>query len=482
MRRNLLIICYLALLAPLMANPLKAQEKYPRRTPIVEAFEKNKDAVVSITGKQLTRRDDIFGWDLEEWFFFRPRPMARPFLGSGFLLDKRGYIVTNAHVVADALEINVILSDDSKYDARLIALDRTSDLALLKIAADKLFPAVTLGRSDDLMIGETVLAIGNPFGYQHTLTEGIISAVHRDMAIEDRVFPSLIQISAPINPGNSGGTLLNINGEVIGINTAIRRAAEGIGFAIPIDLLRESLPRMLSMKIESELRIDLGMTVGDPDPAAGGAVGRQGLRVCGIRAESAAARAGLQEGDIITALNGETTATAIDFYLNLLEHELGGKLNMQVLRKEDAALTTTKGKRFKIEMVLRERPKPDGARLAQRFFGMKVDSISARAARNYGWAVEQGTVRVVSVERSSPADNAGIEAGDLIISLNQNVVKNLDELGYKLEMLREGSLVKLTIRRLRENQISIRLWDFETTLRVRSSRGSSDETSERFRL
>ena len=231
------IFALLWMLSLLISTSLPAQEKYSRRTPLVESFDKNKDTVVSIAGKQLTRRDDIFGWDLDEWFFFRPRPMATPFLGSGFIIDQRGYIVTNAHVVADALEINIILADDSNHEARLIALDRVTDLALLKVNADKSLPTVTLGRSDDLMIGETVLAIGNPFGYQHTLTEGIISAIHRDMAIEDRVFPSLIQISAPINPGNSGGPLVNLAGEVIGI-TSLKLAiggVEGMGYAINIE-------------------------------------------------------------------------------------------------------------------------------------------------------------------------------------------------------------------------------------------------------
>jgi serine protease Do len=478
MKRYSTYISGLMFFSLLLSNPLWAQEKYPRRTPIVEAFQKNKDAVVSITGKQLTRRDDIFGWDMDEYFFFRPRLMATPFLGSGFLLDQRGYIITNAHVVADALEIIVVLSDDTKYEARPIALDRTSDLALLKIEAEKSFPTVTLGRSDDLMIGETVLAIGNPFGYQHTLTDGIISAVHRDMAIEDRVFPSLIQISAPINPGNSGGALLNINGEVIGINTAIRRAAEGIGFAIPVDLLRDNLPRMIGMKIESELRINLGMTVGDLGKTAGTNSSEPGVLVLSVRAESAAAQAGVQAGDVITAVDGKTMGSAIDFYLNLLEQSLGGKLNLEIRRKKDITSTTEKGEHLRIEMVLRERPKPDGAQLARRFFGIKVAGITDREARNYGGAVEKGTVKVVSVEQDSPADNAGIEAGDLIIGLNQIVVRNLEELAYKMEMLTEGSLVKINLRRLRRSQLGIRLWDLETNLRVRSSRGNTSERVE----
>jgi len=468
----------------LISTSLPAQEKYSRRTPLVESFDKNKDTVVSIAGKQLTRRDDIFGWDLDEWFFFRPRPMATPFLGSGFIIDQRGYIVTNAHVVADALEINIILADDSNHEARLIALDRVTDLALLKVNADKSLPTVTLGRSDDLMIGETVLAIGNPFGYQHTLTEGIISAIHRDMAIEDRVFPSLIQISAPINPGNSGGPLLNINGEVIGINTAIRRAAQGIGFALPVDQLRENLPKMLSTKIESELRIDLGMTVGDgkkPKATKSQPSGAYspGVLVLNVRAESAAARAGLQAGDVITAVNGEAMSSTIDFYLGLLEHNPGIKLDLQIRRPDDVAAAIDNGKALRIEIVLQERPKPDGIQLAGRFFGMKVEGISAREASKYGGAAEAGTVGVVTVERGSPADNAGIEAGDLIIGLNQNVVRSVEDLGYKLEMLSAGGLVKLSVRRLQQSAWGIKLWDFETTLRTRSSDRSSQPGSDK---
>jgi serine protease Do len=224
---------------------ISGQEKYSRRTPIVEAFEKNKDAVVSISGKQAARPRDIFSWDIDEWFFSQPRPQTTPFLGSGFIIDSRGYIVTNNHVVDKAIEINISRADGKVYKGR-------------KIAADESLPTVILRREDDLLIGETVLAIGSPFGYQQTLTDGIVSAVHRDLIIDNNKFPNLIQISAPINPGNSGGPLLNINGEVVGINTAIRRAAQGIGFAIPVPQLLQQLPKILSREIEIDQRIDFG--------------------------------------------------------------------------------------------------------------------------------------------------------------------------------------------------------------------------------
>ena len=244
---------------------LTAQGPYSRRTPIVEAFEKNKDSIVSITSKYVTEIE--MGTPFRFWggddFPFLRRRMEIPTLGSGFVINPDGYILTNAHVVARADFIEVITSDGSRYRSQKVAEDRLADLALLKIDSDKPLPVVTFN-CDELMIGETVLAIGNPFGYQQTLTDGILSAIHRDVELdEDLVLPEMIQISAPINPGNSGGPLLNINGEVIGMNTAIRRAAQGIGFAIPIERIRKNLLNMLNKEIDIKRRLDFGLTVDD---------------------------------------------------------------------------------------------------------------------------------------------------------------------------------------------------------------------------
>ncbi len=297
---------------------------YDRRTPVVEAYEKNKDAVVSISSQQIrTVRNDIFSFGFDD-YFFAPRKVRIPSLGSGFIINERGYIITNSHVVEGAADIDIVMSDGSTYKAELVAANPTADLAVLKVEADKPMPKVTLG-SNDLLIGETVLAIGNPFGYQQTLTEGIISAIHRDVQISEQIgLEEMIQISAPINPGNSGGPLLNINGELIGINTAIRQAAQGIGFAIPIDNLRKHLPQMLSL--EKRYRVDFGLEVIDAnEPGA-----NSGVIVRSVRAESPAAQARLVVGDIIRTVESQPVASAIDFYLMMLDWQRGGDVNFEV--------------------------------------------------------------------------------------------------------------------------------------------------------
>ena len=456
---------------------VQAQSQYSRRTPVVEAFEKNKDAVVSITGKQLVRQTDPFFWDFDDWFSFRTKFRETPFLGSGFLIDERGYVVTNAHVVEEATEILVVMSDQQEYQARKIAANRSADLALLKIepkSLGKKFPKVSLWRGGDLWIGETVLAIGNPYGYQHTLTEGIISARHRNLEIEKRTFEDLIQISAPINPGNSGGPLININGEVIGVNTAIRRAAQGIGFAIPIDQLCREIPKMLGVQIETQLRVDFGAKVVDslPNEIPTAPDLKKQVKVETVRAESAATKAGLKKNDIITAVNGTTIHSAIDFYLELLEHKVGSQISFDILRTTNTGIATP-SRRQTITMLLKARPKPNAAYLAKELLGMKIISLSKRAADTM--AHQEGNVQVESVQLDSPAHNAGIEKGDILIAVDNAIVKNKEELGYKLEALEPGQLVTLTLSRIRKQGWVIEFAQYDRTLRTRSPHKSKSD-------
>ncbi|MBN2375228.1 MAG: trypsin-like peptidase domain-containing protein [Sedimentisphaerales bacterium] len=475
MKHNFNIIrCFLliAFLTGSAGSPSPAQAQaiqHPRRTPIVEAFQKNKDAVVSITGKQLVRESNPF-WGFEDWGLFRPRLQARPFLGSGFVLDNRGYVVTNAHVVSGALEVTVIMADGSQFPAETIVASESLDMALLKIEPKNPLPTVQLGRSDDLMIGETVLAIGNPFGYQHTLTDGIISAVHRDMQIEDKEFPNLIQISAPINPGNSGGPLLNINGYVIGMNTAIRRAAEAIGFAIPVDQLRENLAKILYANIQDDRRIDFGAKIVDfppPDNQTQILILRKGVLIQSVRPDSAADLAGLRSDDVITAVAGTPTNSAINFYLELLEQKLDQKIEFEIWRKQNDSTNSPK-KQLNISVTLKERPKPDAADLALNMFGINVHSLTERQIDNYGGAAEPGYIAVSSVVPRSPADNSGIVKGDLIMVINNTPIQNLDSLGYKLETISQGSLVNITVYRSKNTRWGREIWKFDAKLKAQS--------------
>jgi len=421
-----------------------AQEPYSRRTPIVEAFEKNKNSVVSITSKYATKVDlatPFWFWGGDDFPFLR-RQMEIPSLGSGFIINPDGYILTNAHVVARADSIEVITSDGSRYQSQKVAEDQLADLALLKIDSDKPLSVVTFN-CDDLMIGETVLAVGNPFGYQQTLTDGILSAIHRDVELaENLVLPEMIQISAPINPGNSGGPLLNINGEVIGMNTAIRRAAQGIGFAIPIERIRKNLLNMLNKEIETQRRLDFGLTVDDIKQQENS----NGILVRSLHPDRAASRVGFQPDDIITAVDGQKITSAIDFYLAIMAHRPPTAITFQLLRDK---LTDQNAKeRYReITLTLRERDKPDGIKLAQRLLGMQVESLTQAKINLLRLVAEPGDIMVKKVENKSAAYEAGIKTGDIIAELDDQAIGDIDQLGLKLETLEGETWVKILLYR-----------------------------------
>ncbi|MBN2212001.1 MAG: trypsin-like peptidase domain-containing protein [Sedimentisphaerales bacterium] len=450
-----------------------------RRTPIVEAFEKNKDTVVSILGKRdISTRDEMYNWILEDFPFFQQRNL-RPSLGSGFIIHPRGYIVTNAHVIKNATDITVILADAKEYKGKVVAMDEGIDLALVKIDAPGSLPTVTLGDSDDLLIGETVLAIGNPFGYSQTLTDGIISAIHRKVLLDERQGPlDLIQISAPINPGNSGGPLLNINGEVIGINNAIRKAAEGIGFSIPINRLRESAGRMVN--VERLYRLNFGADVIDawtepanasdqkPDDSSSSRQSR-GALVRYVRSESPAAEAGFQVGDVVTAIDTTAVLSALEFQLELLEHNPGERITFTVLRDGKPATPIS------LEVTLAQRERPDAKTLSQQRLGLEVQAITTELKRQYGnLPGDIGSVVVMSVEKYSPAYNAGIKPGDVIVAVNAEAIRNMDDLGLALEPVGAGDLMQMTVHRAERLGPIMQYYIQEFTLRTRPEENNED--------
>lgn len=463
----------------LAGSSVWADGPYNRRTPVVEAFKKNSGAVVNITSKHIAQvrvRDSVFDfWGFDD-FPFHYRRVVVPSLGSGFVIDSRGYIVTNAHVVEGAQEIMIIMNDDKKeYQAKKIAANSKVDLALLKIEADEPLATVTLGYSDDLMIGETVLAIGNSLGYEHTLTEGVISAIHREIEVGKLFFPDLIQISAPINPGNSGGPLLNINGELIGINTAISKAGQGIGFAIPIDQLRNSFGAMLN--IEKLRRMDFGLMVKDCKASKENQV-RRGLIIESVRAGSAAALAGFRPGDIITAVDGKRTDCPIAFYIDMLERQSDRGIKFDLWRRSDSSGSLRiegVGENLSISLTLRKLPEPDGAKLAKNLFGLSVTTLTERMIYNYNLTGQPGSVVVTKVERGSPGDNAGITSGDIIMAVDDEEIVNIKHLAFKLELMEPGRLVQMSINRGRRSGLIYRLNQFETKLRTRGGGDKSDD-------
>ena len=265
----IVVVVFCAGVLPTAAEPTSHNGHAQRRTPVVEVFDGAKDAVVNISSTQIVKTRSPFGIDqfFNDIFDLptRPRQFKRTSVGSGFVLHQAGYIVTNAHVVARTAEQKVIFADQREYDAQVVATDHEHDLAVLKIDPPQPLVPLRLGSSDDLMVGETAIAIGNPLGYQHTVTAGVISALDRTLELRgDLSFEGLIQTDASINPGNSGGPLLNVLGELIGINTAIRGDAQNIGFAIPVDQLRDILPDLLD--VERRYRIYTGLKIPGQTP------------------------------------------------------------------------------------------------------------------------------------------------------------------------------------------------------------------------
>ncbi len=408
-----------------------------RRTPVVDACERARRSVVNISSVDKVRR---WGRDLWGDIFVLPSENS---VGSGVVLHENGYIATNAHVVAAGGELKVTFADGATYEARVIGRDNPRDLAVIKVEPREPLTPIALGRSDDLMIGEQTIAIGNPVGLHNTVTTGVISALHRDFEVASRVvYRDVIQTDASINPGNSGGALLNILGELIGINTAIRTDAQNIGFAIPVDQLREILPDILDG--ERINKVQIGLRVNGADAP----------RVQAVTEDSPAHAAGIREGDRILAVDGQALRRDVDYHIAMLEHQAGQTVRL-TLQRGDAVP-------FDARLTLSPAPRPDGKRLALERLGLNVADVSENAARHFQWR-RPGGVIVVGVEPDSPGQRAGIAPGDLLVSLGRYWLTDVDDLGTLLAEARSGQLVDIGFRRF----ASGRLYDGETRLYAR---------------
>ena len=394
-----------------------------RRSPVVIAVEKSRPAVVNISTTVRERISPFLPFSGDDFFkdFFPDlfsREYTRSSLGSGVIIDgTKGYILTNQHVIARASEIKVITSEKQEYQAKLIGADPRSDLAVLQISARNKLPEIKMGNSDDLMIGETVIAIGNPFGLSHTVTTGVVSAVERSVRSEERIYRHLIQTDASINPGNSGGPLLNIDGELIGINTAIYQKAQGIGFAIPInkakrivkELLRAGKVRPIWLGIEiQELTDALRSHFGLPS-------GRGGVLVNDVMSGSTGAKAGLKRGDIIVSVGGIPVKGPGDYRDALAEFTPEDRLEMKVFRGGKFNGVVLQPSTFPPSLALN---------LVYRRLGIKVGKLSKRTGGGYG---SRSKVVVKEVRRGSEAGKIGVKPGDLILKVNNMLVSNLDE-------------------------------------------------------
>ena len=427
------ILCLLLTAGNLAAN-------HNRRTPIVEAYKSAENSIVNISGKQLvTRRSQSM---MDFYNFFGPQrqrqTLQRFELGSGFVVHRDGYIVTNAHVIKTSDSLSVTFINGKEYEAKLISADETKDLAFLKIDSDEKFEAIRLGTSCDIMIGETVIAVGNPFGYSNSVTDGIVSAIGRDIHVQDDFWlRGLIQTSAPINPGNSGGPLLNINGELIGINTAIRQQAQNIGFAIPVDTLTNNLIEMLMP--EKLRRVRLGIVIGKMGCAEDGKI--EGLEITSVAEDSPARRQGIMRGDLITKIDGSELENFIDFYVKIIDKDVGGDIELECFRPSS-------GDSHTFNLVLEHRPLPDGKQIFSRFFQMAINELNEQVARQFDFDKSYPMLIITDISTGGVGASAGIRAGDIVISINSSLVENVRDLSVEMEKIKEGDTITLEILRI----------------------------------
>ncbi len=420
-----------------------------------ELVEKVKPAVVNISTTSTVRvpghpfrhffgpkEENPFGDFFKRFFGDIPdRQFKQQSLGSGFIVDKNGYIMTNNHVVENADEIKVKLSEGKEYKAKVIGRDSKTDLALIKISS--LFgdlPTLPLGDSEKVKVGEWVLAIGNPFGLEETVTKGIISATGR--VIGSGPYDNFLQTDAPINPGNSGGPLINLKGEVIGINTAIVASGQGIGFAIPSNMAKRVLNQLKDKG--KVIRGWIGVSIQNITPEMAEAFKLKeprGALVGDVVPGSPAEAGGIQRGDVIVSFDGKEIKDASDLPRVVAETPLKKTVAVRVIRE---------GKEIDIKVTVAEMEEEKAASLRQktpeRDLGMTVDEITPRRVREFNLKDRAGVV-IVEVSPDSPAEEAELRAGDVIKEIGRRTIRSLKD--YQEAMVREqkGRSLLLFIRR-----------------------------------
>src|SRR5881296_2500449 len=445
------------LLVLLVALPAHAQERaQPKVDPrallhaLEEAFTTAADrvtpAVVNVSAvprKQSAeetpeRFREFFGEEFYERFFRRrPREEARA-SGSGVLVDPRGYVLTNNHVIENAQDITVRLSDGRKFTAKLVGRDPKTDLAVLKVEAPAPLPAAELGDSDHLRVGQWAIAIGNPFGLDRTVTVGIISATARNR-VGVATYENFIQTDASINPGNSGGPLLNLDGKVIGINTAIVAAGQGIGFSIPINQAREVMRQLIASG--RVVRGWLGIAIQDVTDELAGTFGvKEGVLVAEVMKGGPAEAAGVRQGDVIVELNGAPIKEVPELQRRVAAVAPGQPVRLKVIReRKPVALSVTVTEMPAEEPVLAGAPEDEG-------WGLSVEPLSGDAAAQLGLTIATGLL-VTDVVAGSPADKAGLRRGDVIVEVGKKPVADPATLFRTLAQLKPGDRVLVFVQR-----------------------------------
>jgi serine protease Do len=405
------------------------------------------------------------GQDFEDFFeryFGRPMPEApQEFrgqsLGSGFVLNGEGFILTNNHVVKDATDIQVMLSDGRQFSAAIVGKDPLTDVALIKLKnPPKELPTVTLGSSDQLKQGDFVLALGSPLGLRDTATLGIVSAKHRSGINPGGTYDDFIQTDAAINPGNSGGPLFNLRGEVVGINTAIVRPdiGQGIGFAVPIDLAKSLLPQLREKG--KVTRGYLGVQVSDLTPDLSQAFGlppnTKGALVQNVVPRGPAAKGGVIPGDLVVSINGKPVESSGELTRTVALVAPGESVNLVVVRKG--------GEKKQLSFKVTQRPDEEsiasrgegeegdesGANKSPKL-GVSLAAIPPEMARQLGISPEEGGVVVADVVEGGPAQRAGVRQGDVILEVNRQPVKKIEDVSSTVAKMKEGEMALLRVRR-----------------------------------
>ncbi|MGD9627805.1 MAG: DegQ family serine endoprotease [Pyrinomonadaceae bacterium] len=443
------------------------------RTSYADVVEKSSPAVVRIEAEQKGRPQSQTQFNLDDLFRQGPgqpqqRPQIERGLGSGVIVSADGTILTNNHVVEGAEKITVLLADNKSFEAKLVGSDRPSDLAVLKIDAQNM-PFLTLGNSDTVRIGDIVLAIGNPLGIGQTVTAGIISAKGRRTGLSygnaNDSFEDFLQTDAPINRGNSGGALVNLNGELIGINSQILAGGPsggniGIGFSIPSNMAKSVMEQLL--KDGKVRRGMLGINIQNITDDTAKALelkDTSGVLVSNVRSGSAAEKAGVKRGDIINAINGEKIEDS-----NVLRNKVAGTLpgteiKLTIIRDGNPVELSATLDEYNVEGTAtnqqegdRESPsaQPQGGKL-----GLSLQPVTPQVAQQLGLDSNDGLV-VTAVDQAGPAAEAGISRGDVILEINRTAVRSVDDVQTALGkagdrpvlllVARRGGTVYLTVR------------------------------------
>ena len=441
-------------------QPISALPAGPSAFPsFAELAKKVQPAVVNVSTTKVIKRQQVapfrqFGQQdpFEDFFnkFFEggPREQHQNSLGSGFVINKEGYILTNNHVVAQADEIMVTLVDGRKFKSTVVGTDPQSDLAVIKIKAPGDVPFVPLGDSDKVEPGEWAMAIGNPFGFSHTVTVGVISAKGR--LVEGGSFGKFLQTDASINPGNSGGPLFNTSGEVIGINSMIYGMGTGIGFAIPINLAKELLPQLIAKGSVTRGWLGVAVQKVTPDLAKSfNLENEEGALIADVYPGSPADKAGLKRGDIVSLYNDKKIAEPFDLTAYVGQTAVGKSAQLKVIRAGKAmTLAVTVGKREEEKLAAKggKGKSEEEDQGASDLLGLLVRNLRLDEQKDLGLS-ESGGVVIQRVDPNSPAEQSDVHEGDVLLEINGEADKDVGTHQLLTQKLKKGSIVRLLLHR-----------------------------------